>query len=481
MHSGTIGERPWGLTLASFAEARSTGQLTLTDDDGKLYCVAFASGAIVGASSPFTSDSAARVALTTQLVAAGQVAAVARAVAAAAEAGRDEVEVVAEAAQLSPEQVQRLQWRLLLQRAARTFSVERGGYVFGEQITVATVPGLELDVGPAIFLGARMNLSQERLAADLRRMGARFVLRSEEVDGERFGFTRHELPILNALRIGTSLPDLEAKRRDLEPRVTQAVIYTLVATGLCEGLPAARTRELSPMPPMEVLSALAAVPPAAVAAVKPAPKSAPKLAPKPAPKLMPAPKLPAAPPGELDPADLLEAMVTAAEADHGEGEPSAGDWDETTLAQVRTATYDGPRAWARPEHPRTRTVSSSPPPVASAARLSVTREVIASGVALLDANADHFALLGLPRDATTDAVRAAYVALASHLHPDKLPVLDPATMRAAQRLFAQVNIAYGVLSDRARRTGYLAALASAERGQAPEPPPAHIDRARRQR
>jgi hypothetical protein len=118
---------------------------------------------------------------------------------------------------------------MLLQRAARTFAVERGGYVAGERITVATAPGIEVDVGPAIFLGVRMNLSQDRLATDLRRLGARFVLRPGDLDAARFGFTEHERPILEALRSGTSLPALEVKRRELEPLLVQAVCYTLVA------------------------------------------------------------------------------------------------------------------------------------------------------------------------------------------------------------------------------------------------------------
>jgi len=119
MGCGTVRERPWGLTLASFAEARAHGQLTLTGDDGKLYGVAFADGVIVGASSPFASDSAARVALTSHLVRSAEVPTLVRAVAAAP--GRDEVDVVSERAGLTGQQTERLRRRLLVQRVARTF------------------------------------------------------------------------------------------------------------------------------------------------------------------------------------------------------------------------------------------------------------------------------------------------------------------------------------------------------------------------
>ncbi len=388
MQRGTVSERPWGVTLASFAASRGSGQLTLSADDGKLYGVAFGGGAVVGASSPLTSDSAARVALTGHLVSPSQVPALARAVAAAPE--RDEIEVIAEAARLTDAQRAQLRRRLLLQRVARTFSVDRGGYVFGERITVASMRGIEIDIGPAIFLGVRMNLSQDRLIEDLRRLGTRFVLRAGEIDGARFGFTEHEQPILEALQGGTSLPDLEAKRRELEPRLVQAVIYTLVAVGLVEG--------------------------------------------------------------------------------EGEAKVEGEDEDEidAAISRARTTTYRGPRV-PRAGSPRARTFSSMPPPIARQSNAFATRELIAAGVALLDANADHFALLGLPRDATVDSIRAAYVALACHLHPDKRPELDPVMAREAQRLFARMNLAYGVLSDPVRRADYLALLRREEQERRPRP------------
>jgi hypothetical protein len=408
MPCGTVSDQPWGLTLSSLAGSRSSGQLTLTADDGKLYCVAFDGGAVVGASSPLASDSAARVALTSHLVSSSQVPALARAVAAAP--GRDEVEVVAEAAHLTREQAAHLRRRLLVQRVARTFSVERGGYVFGERVTVASMQGIEIDVGPAIFRGVRMNLSQDRLDADLRHLGARFVLRAEaaeELDGARFGFTEHERPILAALRIGTSLSELEATRRDLEPRLTQAVIYTLVAAGLCDGLAAA----------------------AVAVAVAPA----------------------------------LEVVDVDVVDDED---------DEVAIARARTTTYDGPRRGvSRSDPPRTRTISSVPPAILRQSNAFATREVIASGIALLEVHADHFALLGLPHDATTESICAAYVSLACHLHPDKLPALDPAATRDAQRLFARVNLAYGVLGDPVRRAAYVALLRG-EAGPGPGPGPA---------
>ncbi|HWO17479.1 MAG TPA: hypothetical protein VNO30_01845 [Kofleriaceae bacterium] len=412
--------------MASFAAARAHGQLTLTADGGKQYCIVFEGGAVVGASSPVASDAAARVALTSQLVAPERVPSLARAVALAPE--RDEIEVVAVAAGLRSAELAMLRRRLLLQRVARTFAVEHGGYTFGGPITVAAMRGFALDVAPAIFAGVLMNLSEERLTCDLRSLGARFVLRDGEVDAERFGFTDADRPILQALRIGTSLPELEAKRRELEPRRTQAVIYALVAMGLCDGTRQPRLRESSA--PVPVIGAEAAAAEAAAAEVAAA--------------------------GEV---------AEVAETD--------------AFSRARTTTFERLRPAAEPDEPlRTRTISVILPLTSPPSRLLAAGDVVAAGLALLDAGADHFALLGVSREAAPDEIHTAYVALACHLKLGPRSQVQPAAERGIERgvergvergierLLAGVNTAYAVLSDPARRAAYIAGL-----GDRPAPAP----------
>lgn len=79
---------------------------------------------------------------------------------------------------------------------------------------------------------------------------------------------------------------------------------------------------------------------------------------------------------------------------------------------------------------------------------------------MLERGASHFELLGVERSATAAQVRAAYFALAKQLHPDRLAALGVVDEdRHAQRLFAQVNTAFSVLSEPQRRQEYEVLLA----------------------
>ena len=82
----------------------------------------------------------------------------------------------------------------------------------------------------------------------------------------------------------------------------------------------------------------------------------------------------------------------------------------------------------------------------------------------LSRETDLFARLGLPRGASTEEVKGAYLRLVKQFHPDRYgsPVL--ADLQAGLReVLSALNEAYATLSDRARRTDYLARSASGGR------------------
>ena len=116
-----------------------------------------------------------------------------------------------------------------------------------------------------------------------------------------------------------------------------------------------------------------------------------------------------------------------------------------------------------PPSPRTKTATAQPDPSGRPRRTTAAQQevekLLADLVPLMDRGGDHFALLGVPFDASADTVRTAYFNLARKLHPDRLAAIgvdDPE--RNAQRLFAQINTAFGVLTDPAKRKEYMAVV-----------------------
>lgn len=94
----------------------------------------------------------------------------------------------------------------------------------------------------------------------------------------------------------------------------------------------------------------------------------------------------------------------------------------------------------------------------SAAEIEAT---IRDRLAALDADIDHFALLGVAQGCSSDELQQAYFKLAKSLHPDRVRALGidiPA--EDCQRLFARVNKAFSTLSSPDKRSHYLEVLAA---------------------
>ncbi|HEX3765395.1 MAG TPA: hypothetical protein VHW23_42160 [Kofleriaceae bacterium] len=442
---GRVTDRPWGVTLASLGLGGWTGQITLRSTDDKLFRVAFRHGVVVGATSPLAVDSLARIALTGHLVTSSQVAEIARRVAAAPD--RDEIAVVAEAARFAPEQIDRLRRRAIVQRAARTFTVEAGTVTFDEPISIPVAPHSEIDVRGVIYLGARLHLSEQRLTDDVRQFGARFIMKAEAHPTlARFDFTTIEYPIVEALDRGTSLPEIEATHREIDPRTARAVIYALAscaAIAQLDGEPI----EIAARPPAHAHEPTVSRTPTLRAPTMtrlPTPHE-PTMSRTPTPSEPTVTRVPTqrepTVSRTLTPSQPMVSRVPTPREPMVSRTPTA-----PSVSRVTTEQFTN------------RTTVVRPSPLTAAE----VKTLIAQRCALIDRGVDHFTLLGVPVGAPVDAVRAAYLELARYLRPDKLVLLGiTAEALDAQRLFAQAGIAFTTLTHPARRAEYLATLQGA--------------------
>jgi hypothetical protein len=300
-----------------------------------------------------------------------------------------------------------LERRLLIQRVARTFSVDTGEYVVSSRVTIPVYVGVQVDIRAAIYSGMRMNVSQQRITRTLHRLGgSRFILQPGARDQlAAFELGEDEQIVIAALHAGTSLAELTALHRELDPRMIEALLCTLA---VCEAVTVTdlpgRTptpQEPAPMPRAPTLSAV--------------------------PMLIRADPTVARPP-------LPHARLIA-----------RGTRDPATKRTLTEPSFEGQPTRMRPE-------ALTPVEVA---------ELIEVGTALLERGVDHFSFLGLSFEATVEEVREAYLEFARYLRPEKLTELGIAGDQAqdAHGVFAQVVIAYTVLTDPVRRAQYLAAAA----------------------
>jgi hypothetical protein len=442
---GSVTDRPWGVTLALLGLGGRTGQLTVRTADDKQFRIAFQDGVVVGATSPLAVDSVARIALTGHLVTSSQVAEIARRITAAPD--RDEISIVAQATRLAPEQIDRLRRRAIVQRAARTFTIEAGTVTFDDRIAIPVAPHSEIDVRGVIYLGARLHLSEQRLTDDVRRFGARFIMKAEAHPTlARFDFTTVEYPIIEALDRGTSLPEIEAMHREIDPRTARAVLYALAS---CEALArldseSSASIEIPARPPLD--------------AREPTVSRTPTLC-APTMTRLPTPREPTVSRTPTPSEPIVTRVPTQREPTVSRtltpSEPMVSRVPtprEPTVSRVPTAPRVS-RVVTEQFTERTTTVRPN------ALTASEVKALIAQRCALIDRGVDHYTLLGLPVGAPVEAVRTAYLELARYLRPDKLVLLGiTAEALDAQRLFAQAGIAFTTLTHPARRAEYMATL-----------------------
>ena len=503
---GTVIDRPWGKTLAALASRGLTGQLTVTDGD-KRYILVFTDGAIAGARSPSASDSAIRIAMSAGIINSTQAGDLSRKL--AANPNSDEVSLVAQAANLPPDQVRKVRRRAIAQQAARSFALEKGNFILEDSQSVPSFPESAIDVRAIVFMGARQMLTEQRLAADFASFPSQLQLVPAAVASlPQFGFAESERGILELLNSGPrTLAELDAASTGIEPRMVRAVVYALYCAGALaadtarqvarpsKGVNQSQSNLVPPAPIVErssnrisgrvgasAVAAAAGQPVAAsasghVAGAVTGPSSAPRptMAPSPAsasrPTMAPSPAAPPATPRTVTPSKLAATAASAGQRVDTGGAP-IGAASPAGSAPVATSASNSVTGAAN-SRPSGRAANGSAPPAnrvaamprgtnnpaGSEAAADGVAALIAERIALLKRGASHFELLGVAEETPTEALRTAYFTLARQLHPDKLTALGLVEIKQeAQRLFAQINTAFSTLTNPERRQQYLAVM-----------------------
>lgn len=488
---GSIADRPWGATLAALGLSGCSGQLELTGGDQR-YQIAFVHGLVVGATSPLAVDSVARVALSNRLITALQ----------AKTYGKiDDVDRFADAVKLTAPQTIHLKRRVLIQRVARTFAVDVGDYTVDERLTIPALLGVEVDIRAAIYLGMRMNLSQQRLTRTMHRVGhSRFVLEPCAInDLAKFELGDEEQLVIDRLHDGTSLAELEANHRELDPRMIEALLCTLAmcnavtqhdlpSTPLAVGTSPPPTSSIpsglaklgqntmprTPTPREPIMTRTPTQRDPSLAGRSPTPREptvTPPFGISDNPDISAVPMLIRQDPDVTRPASQPRTLTQQAMA----SAPPRSKRDNRTVP-VATRELAELIARSSPARAATRGDLSRPPRERQmtdpflevqatkmrppALDLEEIRELIDVGTILLERSVDHFSFLGLSYDAPPEEVRDAYLEFARYLRPEKLVELGLVGQEAedANAVFAQVIIAYTVLTDPERRREYVAML-----------------------
>lgn len=433
---GHVTDRPFARTIYTIAAKRFTGDLVLRSG-GRPYRVSWEEGAAVAARSANPSDQAARVALTAGLIDSTVASDAIKVMGADPE--RDQVEILAEIARLSAEQAARLKRRLLAVRAARCFALADAQFSLDNARSMRADPEVApIDARWLIYYGLRTHYSIERLRRELSAVTGRAFQLAEDALGSlaAFGFGAPEQALLTRLRRQpATVKELLSGLKGLDEHAILSVIYALVA---CDCLSVARAVSAAPEPIEHAETQPALAPQTRRGAAIPPPTRSERAA---------------------------GGRAKAA------GPTRAGN-DRAAVAGLRPPTLRGIPGHPVQPRPRPRPRRSSAGGTGSTRMVKLpglknskkvtaeeVEQVIREKLAQVEADADHFKILGLARDATDQAISIAYFQLAKRLHPDRLQALGLAERAAeAQRVFAEVNQAFAVLSNPSKRSEYRKSL-----------------------
>lgn len=148
---------------------------------------------------------------------------------------------------------------------------------------------------------------------------------------------------------------------------------------------------------------------------------------------------------------------------------SSEDEGKRRRQRLLMKAFENLGAFGRPEEPQPAPSAPAPavstPPAAGAAPSAseaFLRKSVESRFTQVAQGQNHFELLGLPRTASGDEVKTAFISLVKTFHPDRLPPALSDLSAQMTAVFEAIREAHDILYDENRRKKYLVTLQQQE-------------------
>jgi curved DNA-binding protein CbpA len=402
---GSVAERPFPKVIYALVAHAFTGALTL-EQQGKSWVLWWTNGQVVDADSATPEDALGRVLRENGLIDAGQLSESLRRM--AQNPGLSQFAALQQMGALSGDAAVVAARTGLVRRALRVFALAEASYKT-EARAHDRAEGGPLDGRWLIYRGLRAHYDAARLGRELAPIEP-YALKlpgGQDQTLGLFGFGDEERYVVQYLAKGYwCLPDLVDACVSLPEPTVHSLVYALLACELLDVKPGnavPRLRKRARETTLSVNASKPSTPPTRTS--------------------IPPPDAPATPPSIVS-----------------RGAPAAPTQRPAAAAPA----------------PAARPASAAPAPAASAAATPEVREQILRKFKEVEAGADLFAVLELPKNASAGDVKAGYFRLAKTFHPDRVASLKVEDLRPqVERVFARMSEAFSVLGDDARRAEYL--------------------------
>lgn len=329
-------------------------------------------------------------------------------------------------------------------------------------------PPTPIDPLPVLWRGIREAPAWEHVDATLRRVGGLGVRVHPQCPVDRFQFLKNELGAVDLMRQKPVRVVEIAGSKIVSPSVAQLLVYCLVITKQVELVDVAAARSpgtpgfagpVSQAQPSLSGQAFARVQLQKAAAAQARPQIVEEVAHRPGDGRIASP-LPSAtggvpamaPPAPSVPPPAIQESVRPAMG-------SGSDLSALIHESLPPTAIDEVDPSVPP--PAAVPTISEPAPAPAPAELTAEQNALKTKIierAMTISSQDYFQMLGIGRDASSEQIQKAFIALAKVWHPDRLPGALFDVKDACSKVFTYITEAHAVLNDPAKRKDYMTLL-----------------------